>query len=432
MSNRNTVLHEAGSIEAEEPLPSAGPPARLDSAALRGLAGDMVRKILPHTEAGEAALLFNLLYGFGNIVGRNRYTLAGNSRHYPNLFGVLVGASGKGRKGTSWNAFKPILSQLDEYWFSECRGSGMNSGEGLIYHVRDDARDKKGEIIPGVSDKRLFVIEEELASVLKRMKGNSNSLAAVIRDAWDGNDLRSMIKNSPDRATAPCISILAHITKSEAIELLTGTDCQNGFVNRFLWIYTERSKFLPDGGRIPMEALHGEILALKAALEKSQTGDEAEIGLSSEAMELWREVYNDLSEGKPGLFGSVTGRAEAQVRRLALVYSLIGGEDTTSVQSLKAALAFWRYCEDSARWLFGTPFNHPDADRIYEALRTRPVGMTRTEISGDVFKRHRTEDQIQVALSILEKAGAAYSIREKTGGADRERWFLTGAAKYAK
>jgi len=203
-------------------------------------------------------------------------------------------------------------------------------------------------------------------------------------------------------------------------------------VNRFLWIYTERSKFLPDGGRIPMEALHGEILALKAALEKSQTGDEAEIGLSSEAMELWREVYNDLSEGKPGLFGSVTGRAEAQVRRLALVYSLIGGEDTTSVQSLKAALAFWRYCEDSARWLFGTPFNHPDADRIYEALRTRPVGMTRTEISGDVFKRHRTEDQIQVALSILEKAGAAYSIREKTGGADRERWFLTGAAKYAK
>jgi hypothetical protein len=58
--------------------------------------------------------------------------------------------------------------------------------------------------------------------------------------------------------------------------------------------------------------------------------------------------------------------------------------------------------------------------------------MTRTEISGDVFKRHRTEEQIQGALSTLDKAGAAYSIREKTAGADREKWFLTGAAKYAK
>jgi hypothetical protein len=429
MSNRNIVLHEAGPIEAETPSPVSGPPAHVERAALGGLAGDIVGKILPHTEAGEAALLFNLVIGFGNIVGRNRYTLAGNSRHYPNLFGVLVGASGKGRKGTSWNAFKPILTELDEYWFDHCRGSGMNSGEGLIYHVRDDARDKKGENIPGVSDKRLFVIEEELASVLKRMKGQSNSLAAVIRDAWDGNDLRSMIKNSPDRATAPCISILAHITKAEVIDLLTGTDCQNGFANRFLWPYTERSKFLPDGGRIPMETLHSEILALKAALEKSKKGDESEIDLSPEAKELWRAVYRNLSEGKPGLYGSVTGRAEAQVRRLALTYSLIEGEDETSVQSLEAALAFWRYCDRSAGWLFGTPFNHPDADRIFDALRGKPEGMTRTEISCEVFKKHAPEPRIQEALSVLEKGGAAYMIREKTAGADRERWFLTGAAK---
>jgi len=304
----------------------------------------------------------------------------------------------------------------------------LNSGEGLIYHVRDSTRDKKGEMIEGVTDKRLFVIEEEFASVLKRMKGQNNSLAAVMRDAWDGNDLRSMVRNSPDRSTAPHISIQAHTTKQELIDLITGTDCQNGFANRFLWIYTERSKYLPDGGAIPMRELLSEISALQAALEKAEEGDETEIPLSPEAKELWRAVYRDLSEGRPGLIGSVIGRAEAQVRRLALCYSLIAGEDETSVESLQAALAFWKYCEDSAGWLFGTPFNHPNADRIYDYLRKTPEGATRTEINR-AFSNHLSRAQMEDALSILQKAGAAYPKREKTGGADSERWFIAGAAK---
>jgi len=120
--NRNTTLHEAPPVEVIERI--EGPPA-LDRAALPRLAGDIIGKILPHTEAGEAALLFNLLIAVGSIAGRNRYTLAGNSRHYPNLFGVLVGTSGKGRKGTSWNAFKPILSEIDDAWCNDCRGSGL-------------------------------------------------------------------------------------------------------------------------------------------------------------------------------------------------------------------------------------------------------------------------------------------------------------------
>jgi hypothetical protein len=426
--NRNFTLYVAPSTPDDDDAPTS-PPALLDRDALPGVVGDLVGKILPHTEAGEAALLLNLLTAFGNLVGRQRYTVAGNSRHYPNLFGVLCGSTGKGRKGTSWNAFKPILRGLDESWFQDCRATGLNSGEGLIYHVRDAGSAKNGEVTEGVADKRLFVIEEEFASVLKRMKGQSNSLSAVLRDAWDGNDLRSMVKNSPDRATAPHISILAHITKAEASDLLTRTDCDNGFVNRFLWVHTERSKYLPDGGEISLEALRPEIDRLLACLQWATGGDEVEIPLSPEAAKLWREVYCELSEGKPGLFGAVVGRAEAHVRRLALTYSLLLGERESSVTSLKAALALWRYCEHTARWIFGTPFNHPDADRIYEALRRHPNGMTRTEINGSVFSNHATKERLDDALGILQKAGAVYSERQKTGGADREVFKLTGVAK---
>jgi hypothetical protein len=428
--NRNFSLSESSPSEDSDNGPDlpSGPPAFLDRAALPGVVGDLIGKILPHTEAGEVALLVNLLCAFGSITGRNRFTLAGRP-HYPNLFAVLCGSTGKGRKGTSWNAFKPILETIDERWFQDCIGSGLTSGEGLIYHVRDDATDKKGERIPGVSDKRLLVIEEEFATVIKRMKGQTNSLSDILRQAWDGNDLRSMTKNSPDRATAPHISIVAHSTKAECSELLTSTDCNNGFANRFNWIYSERSKFLPDGGMIPFHDCQAETAALIAAAQKATFGAETEIPLSTSALDVWRPIYRDLSEGNPGLFGAVTGRAEAQVRRVALTYSLILGEDETSVTSLNAALALWRYSEASARWLFGTPFNHPDADKIYLALRKRPDGMTRTEINATVFANHADKTRLEGALQILQKAGAAYPTREKTAGADREIWRLTGTAK---
>ena len=55
--------------------------------------------------------------------------------------------------------------------------------------------------------------------------------------------------------------------------------------------------------------------------------------------------------------------------------------------------------------------------------------MTRTEINGEVFRNHGTKEKLDEALAILEAAGAAYPEREPTGGANRERWFLTNPAK---
>ena len=37
----------------------------------------------------------------------------------------------------------------------------------------------------------------------------------------------------------------------------------------------------------------------------------------AEAQVMWAEIYDELSEGKPGLFGAITARAEVQVMRLA-------------------------------------------------------------------------------------------------------------------
>ncbi|MDF1853413.1 MAG: hypothetical protein P1U85_21430, partial [Verrucomicrobiales bacterium] len=66
----------SGVINLIEPKPepvevTTGGPPKLEDAALAGIAGEIVGKILPYTEASAPAMLFNLLSGFGNMAGRN-------------------------------------------------------------------------------------------------------------------------------------------------------------------------------------------------------------------------------------------------------------------------------------------------------------------------------------------------------------------------
>ncbi len=114
----------------------------LSDKALFGLAGYIVRKIEPHTEADNAALLIQLLAGFGNLIGKTAYFQVGADRHYTKLNAVIVGASSHARKGTSWSEIERLLIRVDET-FRECIQNGLSSGEGLIYHVRDERTEKK-------------------------------------------------------------------------------------------------------------------------------------------------------------------------------------------------------------------------------------------------------------------------------------------------
>jgi hypothetical protein len=97
------------SVERQWPKPLA-------THAFHGIAGEIVRAIEPHTEADPAALLFQFLCGFGNLVDRAPYTIADGSRHGCNLFAAIVGVSSKGRKGTAWNHVRRLLEAIDPEW----------------------------------------------------------------------------------------------------------------------------------------------------------------------------------------------------------------------------------------------------------------------------------------------------------------------------
>jgi hypothetical protein len=219
----------------------------LGEAALHGLPGRIVKKLAPETESDPAAMLIEILAKFGNLIGRSAYYEVEDTQHFGNIFAVKVGVSSKARKGTAGSRINKIFTQVDRAWNNACNSSGLSSGEGLIYAIRDDVTNDEGKILEaGVEDKRLLVREAEFARVLAANKRESSTLSPVLRDAWDGNRLRNLTRgrgrdNSPLEATDPHISIIGDITQEELTMAISNSDTYNGFANRFLWVRTERN-----------------------------------------------------------------------------------------------------------------------------------------------------------------------------------------------
>jgi hypothetical protein len=134
----------------------------LASEAFYGLPGKIVETIDPHTEADKVAVLVTNLAYFGNIIGRGPHFLVEATPHFTNIYSVFAGRSSKSRKGTSRSTTDFLYKEIDTSWVDGCFETGLASGEGLIHRVRDPLPPD-----PGVTDKRLMVIEEEFSRPLK-------------------------------------------------------------------------------------------------------------------------------------------------------------------------------------------------------------------------------------------------------------------------
>lgn len=397
----------------------ATPWPTLKPQALHGLAGDIVSAILPETEADQVALLLNVLTYFGNAAGRAPHALVGSKRHGLNLYTVYVGATAKGRKGTSMSEVDDLFQRVDPLWHAMCLKSGLASGEGLKYHIRD-ASEKKGKdgspLDEGVTDKRVLPIESEFAGVLKVASREGNTLSPVLRQGWDGDKLLNLTKNDPIQVKDPHVSLIGHITQAELRRYLTETEMGNGFGNRILWACVRRSKELPDGGGIPS---YGTMIPqLKGALDFAR-GCTQPIRRDEQARAIWHKVYGKLSDGKPGLLGALTSRAEAQALRLSAVYAAMDASGVVRAEHLLAGLAVWAYCFDSARFLFGDATGDPVADRILTSLKSAgPDGLSLSDIN-DIFGGHQKAGRIHAALNELEELGLVTHHSVETEGRAR-------------
>jgi hypothetical protein len=424
------MLVAAQPNDGPQPAPAV---LRLGRHAYHGLAGRFVEIFGPHTEADPVALLAQFLTAFGNCVGRAPHLMIDGARHGLGLFVVLVGVTSKGRKGTSEKRVRAPFVRVDPIWAENCIMGGIVSGEGLIYHLRDPIKrvepiKQKGRFTeefqefiadPGVSDKRALVIESEFSALLKACERLANTGSEIIRRAWDGDVLRTMAKNSPNRATDPHVSIVGHITGDELKRTLNSTAQANGFANRFLWFEVKRSKELPFPTEPRERDVENLIVAIRDAVDAVRRC--GQMKFSDDARQIWAELYHDISAERPGMLGAVTGRAEAQVMRLAAVYAALDGTHVIATAHLFAAMAVWTYSLKSAESIFRDALGDVDADAILSALRSQPAGLTRTEINA-LFARNLSASRIERALTTLLRNNLVEFQQQKTAGRPIERW----------
>jgi hypothetical protein len=402
---------EAPPAETSEPNDPSSLRPELSAEALYGLSGDIVKKILPETESHPAGLLVQTLMYFGNIIGRTAYYQVESDRHYGNLFAVRVGDTSKGRKGTGGNRINAVFENVDRVWFDTRVQSGLSSGEGLLVAVHDETieEDKTGRptvVEGGVHDKRLVSYEGEFAQVLSVMQRQGATIATNLRNAWDGKPMQTMTIK-PRRATGHTISVLGDITAGELKHMLTQQDSTNGFANRFLWVYVHRTKLLPNGGADLDFAPEVERLQIAIQFAKRQK----RVFMDRNAREMWGRAYERLAVDQGGLFGAVTSRGEAHTIRLALLYALLDQSTHIRSEHLLAALAFWQYCEDSARYIFDALT--ADQQLMLEFLDDGRK--TKTDFLKGLFKGNRKAQAIQDDLDRLRGRGLIGVLPNKYG-----------------
>jgi hypothetical protein len=394
----------------------AGWPAPPDEIAYHGLPGQIVAKIAPHTEADPVAILAQLLVACGALIGRGAHFRVEATLHHPHEFVVLVGDSAKARKGSSFDHVARLLSHADPGFPSRLT-TGLSSGEGLIWAVRDPQDQDRG-----ATDKRLLVVEPEFASVLKSTGRELSTLSPTLRSAWDGRPLALLTRTAPARATSAHISIIGHITDTELRRHTTGVEIANGFLNRFLLLAVRRVRLLPEGG--DPDPLKGTGLARYLANVLKHAKSAGQLKLDPDARELWWQLYPQLTAPGDGLTGHLTARAEAHTIRLALIHALLDGQRQIRPQHLNPALALWDYAARSAAWALGQATGDPLAEQIHAALVRSPDGLTRTQIR-DLCQRNLPAERLEQALANLAAAGRAQRQRMLTTGRPAELWTAT-------
>lgn len=401
------------------------PPPIMAREAYHGILLDIVKTACKTSEASPVAVAANFLATFSAMVGRVAFQHIGDGTAHCRPFFLLVGRTGKARKGTSEYTVKRIFDRAeqlttDQFPKMKRHEGGLSTGEGLGYVVRDKTDDNDAE---GTDDKRLLIIEPEFAGCMAAAQREKNTLSATIRTAWDGKDIAPLVKNATWCASKPHIVITGHITAPELIERMTDVDAQSGFLNRFVILHIVRAKLVPLPKPTPVEEID-RLAALVAdrvgfAIGDDHTaGNSREIRMSHDAITLWCAEYPALTAEQPGMAGALLVRVEIYCRLFAMVFALLDKSDVIEPQHIRAALAWVRYWRESVLYIFATLAAKAEAERLNDAsaevlafIEQNPRCAKAAITSA--FRNKMTGPQITAALNHLLNA-APPLIRQET------------------
>lgn len=383
---------------------------------LYGLIGEVAHAGSDGTETNAHAIAANFMAYLSCAVGRGLYLPIGNTRHHARLFCLHIGRSGRGRKGDAASLVLRIdaaLRAIDHAFAPQVHRGGLSTREGLAALIHDGYRQGRQDV-PAIEDKRLWVVESEFANVLHQGRRDGNTLSAALRDCWDGVDLKPATKSNRVYASNPHVCLSGAISPSELTALMSTRDLTNGFANRFLMIWAERTRMLPFPKETPQVVVEHlahrtlEVLTFVRA-DRHDEREHLRMELSPQAQWRYAQLYrSELHDGiDDSAIGALLERRAPMLLRLAMLMALTDLQTRIDAQHIDAAMAWIRHATASVRFVFVSAAEEAKlvqvlelSNRVLAFLRERGQA-TRSQISTECFKGKVPKARIDASLEQL-------------------------------
>lgn len=435
------VERVAIAMESDKVPEDAGPSPTLALPGYYGLAGDWWRIVEPHTEAAGQVVIATFYLLFGNVIGRSPHFEVGpGGTLHTNEFLLVLGKSGAGAKGDSLKAARLPFQRAKEAedWDNLCIHHGSNSSAGLIGLVRDELKAKNPEtgeeetIDTGCADpqKRALIQLSEYATLLRTFERTADTTSATFRDMWDSAKLENISKGNRATATNYHASLLGHCTPNELRTRLDGVSVANGFLNRHLAVWSERSKVIPSPKPIDSMTLGSFVCRLSDAIDFARTV--REMSRDEAAESLWCHVCPALlGGGHSDTMAALLERSRPHVVRLAMISALMDHSDTIRVPHLLAALALWDLSAATWSHVFAEEAEEPRQRRFMAELLKRGGKAMHSEMN-EALSGNWTAADFGVVTSDLVTAGRlkVSTIQNPKGGRPG-KWYTAQRATVA-
>ena len=351
------------------------------------------------SEAVPVAVAINILLRFSALVGPMVYLPIGDERRCLNEFVLMVGPTGLG-KGSSNHGPSRLFRRVEEYLALDLRNQfqagksqginkypllnihtgGLSSGEGLAAAMDDGKEGNDRE--PPVTDKRLLVFESEFSNVMSMHHRSGNIVSMVLRNAYDGVDIKPLTKRDKVRVTDPYVCLFANITDHELRDHEQSKSlANNGMLNRFLILWQQPVRDVPFPRGIPDDLLDQQAGQIASrVLQARQNSHETHyrkvreqrqaLSFSDGARALWVKEYRKLLN-RPDCESVMilTRRHRLHAMILASLFALMSGRNVIEAGDIHSALAWCEYSRQSVVYIFNAESQQTISGRMHQLSR---------------------------------------------------------------
>lgn len=354
-----------------------------------------------HAEAygtPEELWIMAFLSGIAGAAGKKAKLVTGNYTNYPQLWTIIVGASGTGKSDPFRVAFKPLKKINDERFSeyqqryqdweaTEKQGKAPAWKQLLISDTTPEA------LFPAIAHTDALILYRDELSGWFSDFGRYNKSGEVSHYLSLYNNDQVIINRKTDRPQLindPFLNVCGTIQPGVLSDVLSRNNAEeSGFAQRFLYFYPD---FSPKKYNLLVKTPSTEMYEAVIGNIVGYTGRD-EYTLSVEAEKEYERYFNDCEEkkydGRGEFWSAVHSKAQIQVLRVALTVKIarLTDDPITEVSGgdMKAAVNIMNYCVNSLK-----KFKEEQG----EQRRGEP---TKKELIEAIFRLNPNANQTQLA-----------------------------------